>query len=132
MPTVSVVFGTRPEAIKMAPVVAALRRVPALRTHVCVTAQHRQMLDQVLDAFALTPDADLDLMQPGQTLAGLTARAVEAVDRYLADLKPDLMLVQGDTTTVLAATLAAFYQRVPVGHVEAGLRTGDLTAPWPE
>jgi UDP-N-acetylglucosamine 2-epimerase (non-hydrolysing) len=132
MPTVAVVFGTRPEAVKLAPVVAALRADGRLRVRVCVTAQHRQMLDQVLAAFRLTPDADLDVMRPGQTLAALTARAVAAVDEFLDRDRPDLVLVQGDTTTVLAATLAAFYRRVPVGHVEAGLRTGDLAAPFPE
>ena len=132
MPKVSLVFGTRPEAIKLAPVVAAFRADGRFAVEVCVTAQHRQMLDQVLAAFRLTPDVDLDVMQPGQTLAGLTARAVTAVDAYLARSRPDLVLVQGDTTTVLAATLAAFYQKVRVGHVEAGLRTGDLSAPWPE
>ena len=131
-PLVSIVFGTRPEAIKLAPVVAAFRADARFRVHACAAAQHRQMLDQVLAAFELTPDADLDLMRPGQTLAGLTARALEALDGYLAAVKPDLLLVQGDTTTVLAATLAAFYRKVPVGHVEAGLRTGNLQSPWPE
>lgn len=130
--TVAVVFGTRPEAIKMAPVVRALREVPELRTVVCTTGQHRQMLDQILGTFAITPDVDLDVMEPGQTLAGLTARAVTRLDRFLADRRPDLLLVQGDTTTAFAAALTAFYHRVPVGHVEAGLRTGDLHSPWPE
>jgi UDP-N-acetylglucosamine 2-epimerase len=129
---VSVLFGTRPEAIKLAPVILALRDEPEIDCRVCVTAQHRQMVDQVLEAFGLVPDADLDLMRPGQTLAGLTARSVEAIDAYLADERPDLVLVQGDTTTVLCASLAAFYRKVPVGHVEAGLRTGDMAAPWPE
>lgn len=132
MPTVSLVFGTRPEAIKLAPVAAALRADGRFAVEVCATAQHRQMLDQVLAAFRLSPDVDLNVMQPGQTLASLTARAVAAVDEYLARSKPDLVLVQGDTTTVLAAALAAFYRKVPIGHVEAGLRTGDLAAPWPE
>ena len=129
---VSVLFGTRPEAIKLAPVILALRDEPEIACHVCDTAQHRQMVDQVLDAFGLVPDADLDLMRPGQTLAGLTARSVEAIDAYLAAERPDLVLVQGDTTTVLSASLAAFYRKIPIGHVEAGLRTGDLSAPWPE
>lgn len=129
---ISVIFGTRPEAIKMAPVVLALREHPAIECQVCVTAQHRQMLDQVLDVFGIVPDVDLDLMRPSQTLAGLTARALEAVDGYLARECPGLVLVQGDTTTVLSAALAAFYRRVPIGHVEAGLRTGNLEAPWPE
>jgi UDP-N-acetylglucosamine 2-epimerase (non-hydrolysing) len=129
---VAVIFGTRPEAIKLAPVVLALRDHPAFTCQVCVTAQHRQMLDQVLEVFGLTPDADLDLMRPNQTLGGLTARAVEALDEYLARERPELILVQGDTTTVFCAALAAFYHRIPVGHVEAGLRTGDLQSPWPE
>lgn len=130
--SVAVVFGTRPEAIKMAPVVRALSATARLRVVVCTTGQHRQMLDQILDTFAITPDADLDVMEPGQTLAGLTARAVTRLDRFLADRRPDLLLVQGDTTTAFAAALTAFYHRVPVGHVEAGLRTGNLYSPWPE
>ncbi len=129
---VAVVFGTRPEAVKMCPVVLAMRGHATLEPQVCVTAQHRQMLDQVLEVFGVVPDTDLDLMQPGQTLAAFTARALTAVDAYLAEQQPDLVLVQGDTTTVLAATLAAFYHHIPVGHVEAGLRTGNLEAPWPE
>lgn len=132
LPTIAVVFGTRPEAIKMAPVVQALRAEPRLRTIVCVTGQHRQMLDQILDTFGIAPDADLDLMQPNQTLAALTASAVLKVDQFLAARSPHLMLVQGDTTTAFASTLAAFYRKVPVGHVEAGLRTGNLLSPWPE
>ncbi len=131
-PTVSIIFGTRPEAIKMAPVVAAIRACESLRCHVCVTGQHREMLDQVLAVFDIVPDVDLGLMRPNQTLAGLTARAIEAVDEYLADTGPDIVLVQGDTTTVFCAALAAFYRSVPVGHVEAGLRTGNLMHPWPE
>lgn len=129
---IAVIFGTRPEAIKMAPVVLALRRAPGVVCQVCVTGQHRQMLDQVLEVFGLVPDADLNLMQPNQTLAELTARAVTALDVYLGREQPDLVLVQGDTTTVFCATLAAFYRGVRVGHVEAGLRTWDLRAPWPE
>ena len=132
MSKISVIFGTRPEAIKLAPVVLALRSDSRFACDVCVTAQHRQMLDQVLAAFAIAPDDDLDLMVPEQTLAGLTARAVEAIDRHLAEAKPDLVLVQGDTTTTFCAALAAFYRHIPVGHVEAGLRTGDLESPWPE
>src|SRR4051794_39154969 len=132
MPKIAVVFGTRPEAIKLAPVVAALRADGRFAVEVCAAAQHRQMLDQVLAAFRMTPDADLDVMQPGQTLAGLTARAVTALDDYLARSRPDLVLVQGDTTTVLSAALTAFYRKVPIGHVEAGLRTGNLQSPWPE
>jgi UDP-N-acetylglucosamine 2-epimerase (non-hydrolysing) len=130
--TISVIFGTRPEAIKLCPVVLALRDHPTLRAHVCVTAQHRQMLDQVLEVFGVVPDADLDLMQPGQTLGGFTSRAIAAVDGYLGEHKPDMVLVQGDTTTVLSGALAAFYHHIPVGHVEAGLRTGNLESPWPE
>ncbi|MCC6233437.1 MAG: UDP-N-acetylglucosamine 2-epimerase (non-hydrolyzing) [Verrucomicrobiales bacterium] len=129
---IAVVFGTRPEAIKMAPVVLALQRTPGIECEVCVTAQHRQMLDQVLEVFGIRPDADLDLMRAGQTLADFTARALTALDAYLERACPDLVLVQGDTTTVFCATLACFYRRIPVGHVEAGLRTGDLSAPWPE
>ncbi len=132
MRKITVIFGTRPEAIKLAPVVLALRADPRFACDVCVTAQHREMLDQVLEAFAIAPDADLDLMVPEQTLAGLTARAVEAIDRHLAAAKPDLVLVQGDTTTTLCAALASFYRHLPVGHVEAGLRTGNLESPWPE
>ena len=132
MRKVCIVFGTRPEAIKLAPVVLALRADPRFACDVCVTAQHRQMLDQVLEAFAIAPDADLDLMVPEQTLAGLTGRAIEAIDRHLAEAKPDLVLVQGDTTTTFCAALASFYRHIPVGHVEAGLRTGNLESPWPE
>jgi len=129
---ISVIFGTRPEAIKLAPVILALKGEPVVECRVCVTAQHREMLDQVLEVFEIKPDVDLDLMQRDQTLAELTARTIEAVDQYLATEKPDLVLVQGDTTTVFCATLAAFYRHIPVGHVEAGLRTGNLQAPWPE
>jgi UDP-N-acetylglucosamine 2-epimerase (non-hydrolysing) len=131
-PTVAVVFGTRPEAIKLATVIRALRAEPRLRTAVCVTGQHRQMLDQILATFDITPDADLGLMEPGQTLAGLTARAVTELDRFLLACRPHLLLVQGDTTTSFVAALTAFYHRIPVGHVEAGLRTGNLYSPWPE
>lgn len=132
MKKVSVIFGTRPEAIKMTPIVLALKEHPDFECHVCVTAQHREMLDQVLDIFEITPDVDLDLMQPNQTLAGLTARAVTGLDEYLKEYKPDMVLVQGDTTTVLCGAMAAFYNQIPVGHVEAGLRTGNLYSPWPE
>ena len=126
------VFGTRPEAIKMAPVVRALEAAEGFESRVCVTAQHREMLDQVLELFELTPDHDLDLMQPGQNLAGLTARILTGLRPVLLEEKPDVVLVHGDTTTTLATTLGAFYEGIPVGHVEAGLRTGDLTAPFPE
>jgi UDP-N-acetylglucosamine 2-epimerase (non-hydrolysing) len=129
---IAVIFGTRPEAVKLVPVILELRRRPAVECRVCSTGQHREMLDQVLRDFDLAPDIDLDLMRPDQGLAGLTARAVEAVDRFLARERPRLVIVQGDTTTTFCAALAAFYQRVPVAHVEAGLRTGNLEAPWPE
>ncbi len=129
---ISVIFGTRPEAIKLAPVILALKAHPDFECHVCVTAQHRQMLDQVLQIFEIVPDVDLDLMKPNQTLAGLTARAITGIDEYLSTYRPDMVLVQGDTTTVFSAALAAFYHKIPVGHVEAGLRTGNMMSPWPE
>ncbi|QOW19176.1 UDP-N-acetylglucosamine 2-epimerase (non-hydrolyzing) [Lysobacter ciconiae] len=129
---VLVVFGTRPEAIKMAPVVEALRLTPGVEPIVVVTAQHRQMLDQVLDLFDITPDEDLDVMEPGQTLQGLFSKILMGMCDVIARHAPDLVLVHGDTSTTLASALAAFYNRVPVGHVEAGLRTGDIYAPWPE
>lgn len=129
---VMVVFGTRPEAIKMAPVVHALQAHPDLDPIVTVTAQHRQMLDQVLEIFGITPDYDLDIMQPGQTLSGITSQILLRMPAVFAEAKPDLVLVHGDTSTTLATALAAFYARVPVGHVEAGLRTGNMQAPWPE
>ena len=126
------VFGTRPEAIKMAPLVHALARDPHFEAKVCVTAQHREMLDQVLKLFSIVPDYDLNIMQPGQGLTEITCRILEGLKPVLESFKPDVVLVHGDTTTTMAASLAAFYQRIPVGHVEAGLRTGDLSSPWPE
>lgn len=129
---VMVVFGTRPEAIKMAPVVHALEREPGIEVQLAVTAQHRQMLDQVLDLFGLQPDDDLDLMSQGQGLPDLFGRILGGMSAVIARRQPDLVLVHGDTSTTLATALAAYYQRVPIGHVEAGLRTGDLYAPWPE
>jgi UDP-N-acetylglucosamine 2-epimerase (non-hydrolysing) len=129
---VSVILGTRPEAIKLAPVIAALRVDPRFACNVCATAQHREMLDPILHVFGIEPETDLDLMRPGQSLGRLTACALKALDLYLETKQPDLVLVQGDTTTVLCAALSAFYRRVPLGHVEAGLRTGNLQAPWPE
>jgi UDP-N-acetylglucosamine 2-epimerase (non-hydrolysing) len=128
------IFGTRPEAIKLCPVVRHMRAASgeALDVKVCVTAQHRAMLDQVLDTFQIRPDYDLDLMTPGQTLAQITARAISALDPLLASEIPDMAVVQGDTTTTMAGSLAAFYRRIPVAHVEAGLRTGDLSQPFPE
>ena len=126
------IFGTRPEAIKMAPVVLALKNSDQIDSFVCVTAQHREMLDQVLDLFEIKPDFDLNLMQPNQDLYDITSRILLGVRDILKSLKPDLVLVHGDTTTCLAASLAAFYQQIPVGHIEAGLRTGDMLAPFPE
>lgn len=130
--SILVVFGTRPEAIKMAPLVRRLQATEGVRCGVCVTAQHRQMLDQVLNLFEITPDYDLNLMRVGQTLGGLTSQILTLLDPVLEDFQPDLVLVHGDTTTTLGASLAAYYRRISVGHVEAGLRTGDLYAPWPE
>lgn len=132
MKKISLIFGTRPEAIKLCPLVLSLKKQPDFIPHVCVTGQHREMLDQVLEVFNVTPDVDLNLMQRDQTLPGLTSRAITAIDKYLADYKPDLVIVQGDTTTVLCASLAAFYRQIPVGHVEAGLRTWDKMSPFPE
>lgn len=126
------IFGTRPEAIKMAPVIQVLQANPAFTAKVCVTAQHRQMLDQVLELFAIRPDYDLDIMQEGQDLFDLTARMLPALRNVLLAEQPDMVLVQGDTTTCFVASLAAFYLRIPVGHVEAGLRTRDIYAPFPE
>jgi UDP-N-acetylglucosamine 2-epimerase (non-hydrolysing) len=125
------VFGTRPEAIKMIPVVKALEKAKVDQI-VCVTAQHRQMLDSVLEFFNVKPQIDLDIMQPGQTLSGLTTRILDKIDKVLADTNPDWVLVHGDTTTTMATALAAFYRRIPVGHVEAGLRSYNLDAPYPE
>ena len=126
------IFGTRPEAIKMAPVVKALEQNPAIDSRICVTAQHREMLDQVLELFNLLPDIDLDIMKPDQSLAALTANLFTHLDPVLVEEKPDWVLVQGDTTTVMAASLSAFYRGIRVGHVEAGLRTGDKYHPFPE
>lgn len=127
-----IVFGTRPEAIKMAPVVKALKESPEFDARVCVTAQHRQMLDQVLDLFGIIPDFDLDLMRQNQDLTDVTCRVLYGLRDVLGRWRPDVLLVHGDTTTAMAASLAAFYQRVSIGHVEAGLRTGDIYSPWPE
>lgn len=132
MKKVSVIFGTRPEAIKLCPVILALQKNPAFDCKVCVTGQHREMLQQVLNVFGVKPDVDLALMQPNQTLGGFTARAIDAIDRYLAQEKPDVVMVQGDTTTVFCGALAAFYHHIPIAHVEAGLRTGNMQSPWPE
>jgi UDP-N-acetylglucosamine 2-epimerase (non-hydrolysing) len=126
------VFGTRPEAIKMAPVIKALRATPGIDAPVCITAQHREMLDSVLAVFAITPDFDLDIMRAGQTLTEITSAVLQGMADVLARSRPDWVLVHGDTTTTFAAALAAFYAGIRVGHVEAGLRTGDKRAPWPE
>lgn len=126
------IFGTRPEAIKMAPLVKALQGAPGIASHVCVTGQHRTMMQQVLDLFQIQAGHDLALMTPNQTLNGLGSKIVGAVDGILEEVEPDQVLVHGDTTTAMAAALAAFHRRIPVAHVEAGLRTGDLRQPWPE
>jgi len=126
------VFGTRPEAIKMAPVVLGLQQAENIESLVCVTAQHREMLDQVLELFEIKPDYDLNIMKPGQDLYDVTANALLGMRDVLRDCKPDLVLVHGDTTTCFSAALAAFYEQIKVGHVEAGLRTGDMSAPFPE
>ncbi|SFR42273.1 UDP-N-acetylglucosamine 2-epimerase (non-hydrolysing) [Marinobacter gudaonensis] len=127
-----IVFGTRPEAIKMAPLVQAIYEDDCIDGKVCVTGQHREMLDQVLDLFEIRPDYDLNVMQPGQSLSDLTASILTKLDPVLREDQPDIVLVHGDTTTTLAASLAAYYQRIPVGHIEAGLRTGNVFSPWPE
>jgi UDP-N-acetylglucosamine 2-epimerase (non-hydrolysing) len=126
------IFGTRPEAVKMAPIVQAMGMAPGVTSLVCVTAQHRQMLDQVLDLFGIVPDVDLNLMQPDQSLANLTAEIFTHLDPVLADLSPDWVLVQGDTTTVMASSVAAYYRHIRIGHIEAGLRTNDKWQPFPE
>lgn len=131
-PTVLCVFGTRPEAIKMAPVIKALRDLPAYQCKICVTAQHREMLDQVLTLFALEPDYDLNVMRPRQDLYGLTGTLLNELQQVLETEKPDLVLVHGDTSTTMVATLAAYYAGIAVGHVEAGLRTGNKYQPFPE
>ena len=133
MKKVLLVFGTRPEAIKMCPLVKALQQRPdAFRTQVCVTGQHREMLDQVLQIFDVRPDYDLNIMKQGQDLYDVTARVLTGMRAVLDQARPDVVLVHGDTTTSMAAALAAFYRQIPVGHVEAGLRTHDLLSPWPE
>jgi UDP-N-acetylglucosamine 2-epimerase (non-hydrolysing) len=126
------VFGTRPEAIKMAPLVHALQANRDLHSAVCTTAQHREMLDQVLHLYEISPDYDLNIMRPGQGLSEITSRIINKMEPVLDDYQPDIVLVHGDTTTAFASSLAAFYKKIPVGHVEAGLRTNDLYSPWPE
>ncbi|MDR3343480.1 MAG: UDP-N-acetylglucosamine 2-epimerase (non-hydrolyzing), partial [Treponema sp.] len=133
MKRVLLVFGTRPEAIKMAPVVKAFQKYPErFDTKVCVTGQHRQMLDQVLEVFAIKPDYDLNIMAPNQDLYDITSKVLLGMRDVLKDVKPDIVFVHGDTTTSLAAGLAAFYQHIKVAHVEAGLRTYNMASPWPE
>ncbi|GAV22201.1 non-hydrolyzing UDP-N-acetylglucosamine 2-epimerase [Carboxydothermus pertinax] len=132
MPKILLIFGTRPEAIKMAPVYKILKESPEFETSLAVTAQHREMLDQVLELFNITPDFDLNLMTPRQTLPDLTARALLGLADVLEEARPDMVLVHGDTTTTFVGALAAFYRQIPVGHVEAGLRTGNKYSPWPE
>ena len=127
------IFGTRPEAIKMAPLIKELEKDPEnFQVKICITAQHREMLDQVLDFFSIKPDYDLRIMQPGQSLFDITAKAIKALEPVLDECKPDLVLVQGDTTTAFIGALAAFYKQVKVGHVEAGLRSFDRYSPFPE
>ncbi len=130
--TILVVFGTRPEAIKLFPVIRALASIEGLRVRTCVTAQHRDLLDQVLAIAGLTPDHDLDIMEPGQSLDRLTARLLTGIGETIDVEQPDMVLVQGDTATAMAGALAAYYRRIPVAHVEAGLRSGDIYHPWPE
>jgi UDP-N-acetylglucosamine 2-epimerase (non-hydrolysing) len=129
---ISIIFGTRPEAIKLAPIVLELKKFKELEINICVTAQHREMLDQVLEVFDIKPDVDLNIMKADQSLSELTWRAIKLLDEYFFDYKPDLILVQGDTTTVFAASLAAFYHKIDIGHVEAGLRTWNKFSPYPE
>ena len=129
---VTFIFGTRPEAIKLAPVILAMKSHPDFTTNICVTGQHKLMLNQVLEVYDIVPNANLNLMQDNQTLGEFTARAMTALDAYLSESKQNFVIVQGDTTTSFVAALAAFYNHIPVAHVEAGLRTGNLQAPWPE
>ena len=126
------IFGTRPEAIKMAPLVLALAADERFEAKVCVTGQHREMLDQVLGLFSITPDYDLNIMKPGQDLTDVTTAILQGMKEVLSEFQPDIVLVHGDTATTFAASLAAYYQQIPVAHVEAGLRTGNLYSPWPE
>lgn len=132
MKKVLLVFGTRPEAIKMAPLVKAFENEPTIESKVCVTAQHREMLDQVLEMFDIKPDFDLNIMKNGQDLYDITSKVILGLRDIFQEFKPDIVLVHGDTTTSSAASLAAFYSRIKVGHIEAGLRTGNIYSPWPE
>ena len=129
---VMTVFGTRPEGIKMAPIIKAMEKVSEIENTICITAQHREMLDQVLNLFKIEPDYDLNIFKPGQTLTEITMRALEGLEKVILKVKPDILLVQGDTSTVFSGALAAFYQKVKIGHVEAGLRSGNLYSPYPE
>jgi UDP-N-acetylglucosamine 2-epimerase (non-hydrolysing) len=129
---IAVIFGTRPDTIKLAPIILELRKHPHFRVINIATAQHRQMLDQVLDVFGIKPDFDLNIMEPKQSLAKLTKNTIAGLDDILVETKPDMVLVQGDTTTTFVGSLAAFYRQIPVGHVEAGLRTQDKANPFPE
>ena len=129
---ISVCIGTRPEAIKMVPVIKELRKYPQAEVSICLTGQHREMVDQVLDIFAISADIDFNLMRPGQSHTHLMNALFDRFDNYFSEFKPDLVPVQGDTTTVLAATMSAYYKKIPVGHIEAGLRTGNIYLPWPE
>ncbi|WP_125609611.1 non-hydrolyzing UDP-N-acetylglucosamine 2-epimerase [Specibacter cremeus] len=132
MPVIMPIYGTRPEAIKMAPIIAALQAAPEFECVVTVTGQHREMLDQVNELFGIFPDHDLDILEPGQTLAGIMTRTINGLDALFAESAPDAVVVQGDTTTSTAAAIAAFYRGIPVVHAEAGLRSGDLFSPFPE
>ena len=132
MKKVLIVFGTRPEAIKMAPLARAIEADERFEAKVCVTAQHREMLDQVLEVFSIKPDYDLDLMKPGQSLSDVTAAILKGMEAIYQSFRPDIVLVHGDTATTFAAALSAYYHHIPVGHVEAGLRTGNIYSPWPE
>lgn len=132
MRKISFIFGTRPEAIKLCPVILSLKNSKSAQPHVCVVGQHREMLDQALEIFDVEPDVDLKLMQHNQSLGGLSARAIAAIDHYLKAHHPDMVIIQGDTTTVFCAALCAFYHQIPIGHVEAGLRTGNKFSPFPE
>ncbi|MCB9219791.1 MAG: UDP-N-acetylglucosamine 2-epimerase (non-hydrolyzing) [Ignavibacteriales bacterium] len=129
---ISVIFGTRPEAIKLIPVILKLREIKEIDLNICVTAQHREMLDQVLEIFEIVPDVDLNLMKPNQSLSELTANIITSIDKYFLEYKPDVVIIQGDTTTVMAVSIAAFYHKIKVAHVEAGLRTFNKFSPFPE
>lgn len=132
MKKILIIFGTRPEAIKLAPVISSLRKFDFFDVKICVTAQHRFMMDQVLDVFKICPDFDLDLMKDNQSLVDLSVSILENISKVLSDFQPDLVIVHGDTTTSSLSSLASFYKKIPIAHVEAGLRTGNLSSPWPE